>query len=150
MKRALAFISVEPVAVVGTKEALVSLRSITFLLSKFIQNLLKEFPWLLDITNELVLALKSERSLMMMEKEASKFESVRFGGRSMNSVETHPDNEKELVKKLMLSFNAAKKMQANITAPYWPSGGWRDLFSDRWKYFYECIKKRIMKVLQAF
>lgn len=67
----------------------------------------------------------------------SELGSVRFEGLWTKSVETQPYNEKELVKKVISSFIAARKAQANVAKPYQPSGGWRDFLAERLKRFYE-------------
>jgi putative sugar O-methyltransferase len=89
----------------------------------------------------LVSALELERNLLLTEKEISEWGPVQFEGLWTRSVETRPANEEELVRKVVSSFNAAKKAQANVAEQYQPSGGWKNAFDDRLKKFYEYTTK---------
>ena len=116
-----------------------SIREIVY---RYILSLYKTFPRV--VKNSLISVLeygKLERSLSQSEKEISESGPVQFQGLWTKSVETQPYNEKELVKRLVLSFNAAKKAQANVTEPYKPTGGWKNVFNDRFKKFYEYASK---------
>jgi len=93
------------------------------LFSRFIRAFVQRFPWLLDVINNLILELNSEKNALLVE--SSRAGSVRSCGRWVDSVETQPDDEKELVKRVISSFAAAKKMQANTASPYQPSGAWK-------------------------
>ena len=117
--------------------------------SRFSYCIFKRFPVPPRIINDLISTVVSGKSLAEVE-EASEFRSVRFGGRWTDSVETQPDNEKELMEKVISSFNAARKMQANVSSPYQPSGGWRDAFNDRMRYFYESISRNDHEAVAGF
>lgn len=93
------------------------------------------------VAKNLVSVLQLERSLLLTEKEISEWGPLQFEGLWAKSVETRPVNEEELVRRLVSSFNAAKKAQANVREPYQPSGGWKNWFDDSWKKFYEYISK---------
>jgi len=93
------------------------------------------------VVKNFVSELLLKRSLSLTEKEISKWGPVQFKGLQTKSIETPPCNEKELVKKLVSSFNAAKKAQANVPEPYRPSGRWQNWFDPLWKRFYEYLPK---------
>jgi putative sugar O-methyltransferase len=118
------------------------------------RNPLSFYKTLHRVVKNPVYMLALKRSLSLTEKEISKWGAVQFKGLWTKSVETPPCNEKELVKKIVSSFNAAKKAQANVTEPYQPSGGWKNWFDDSWKEFYEYISKenyeRVADVLRNF
>ncbi len=102
-----------------------------------LRNLLNISKTLPSVVKNPVSVLALKRSLSQSEKEISRWEEVQFQGLWTKSVETPPRNEKELVKKVVLSFNAAKKAQANVAESYRPTGAWINAFNDPFKKFYE-------------
>jgi putative sugar O-methyltransferase len=126
--------------------------SILRFFSKLTYSFFKTFPEFLDIIARAQTLLATERSLSTIE--ASKSKTVRFGGRWIDSVESQPDNEREIVEEVISSFNAAKRMQPSIAIPYRPSGVWRDFLDPRLGYFYDIISKKdhesVAKYLRNF
>jgi putative sugar O-methyltransferase len=57
-------------------------------------------------------------------KSASQMDAIRFEGRWINSVETRPHNEMDLVRLVISAFRNAKEMQPNVPVTYQPSGSW--------------------------
>jgi hypothetical protein len=120
--------------------------------SRLVYSFFKAFPGLRDIIARAHLLSETENSLSTAD--TSKFEIARFGGRWVDSVETQPYDEKEIVERVTSSFIAAKRTQGSIALPYRPSGIWEDFFDHRLSYFYEIVSKkdydRIASFLRSF
>ena len=78
--------------------------------SRSIYCINKRLPLPSRIINNLISMLEYGKSMAEVE-EAPEFRLVRFGGRQTDSAETQPDKEKELMEKVISSFNAARKMR---------------------------------------
>ena len=82
-------------------------------------------------------------------EQALSKDSVRFKGRWIESVETRPNNEMELVQRIISSFCASKKMQLNVPRPYLANGGWKDFLAVEWRRYYDAILHEDYKTIAA-
>jgi putative sugar O-methyltransferase len=125
--------------------------SITHFLYKLTYRFLKTSPWLENMVDHARALSDTEKILASPQIEwRARSEIARFGGRWIDSVETKPDNEKEIVDSAITSFNAAKRTQTSVPAPYRPSGVWEGFFDRRLGYFYQLISKREYENIAGF
>ena len=106
------------------------------LFSKFVYVFCREVPQFSNLINYFI-------SVVL-------FKSVRFAGRWIGSVEIQPSNEKELIKKVISSYNAARRMQVDVAESYQPGGAWREIYNYRWKHFYESISREDYEAVASF
>ena len=76
--------------------------------------------------------------------------AVRIEGRWIDSVETKPSNEMDLVQRVVSSFCAAKQMQLKIPRPYRPSTDWGDSLAAGWQSYYAAMSRGDLTMIAAF
>lgn len=96
-----------------------------------------------------------ETSLLVRDKiesgqAVSGGDSVSFEGRWIDSVETKPSNEMDLVQQVISSFCAAKERQPNVHRAYLPSGPWKNLLAVEWQSCYDTISSGDLTTMAAF
>ncbi|OQY44494.1 MAG: hypothetical protein B6247_30195 [Candidatus Parabeggiatoa sp. nov. 2] len=68
----------------------------------------------------------------------------------IESIETKPNNEIDLVGKVISSFNAAKQVQNKMPKPYLPSGGWEKFLNNEWqKNYYDATSQKNVTTMAA-
>jgi len=73
-----------------------------------------------------------------------------FHGKFSESIEMIPENEAELIPRLIPSFNAARRKQQSLSRPYLPGGDWGASLEVRWRRYYEAISRNDQSVLAQY
>jgi len=89
--------------------------------------------------------------LFAYEKRTSKIrcEPV-FKGRVINSMERIPDNETEIILKLMDSFNYAKQKQLPVSSVYLANQEWKRLLESEWHHYYDGLSRKDVSIVAPF
>lgn len=71
-------------------------------------------------------------------------------GMMVESVEIVPENEQSIVSKLTDSFKKAKTAQSDVSSPYQPGAGWKDLLEEEWREYLKAIDQSDIGVVSKF
>jgi hypothetical protein len=79
---------------------------------------------------------------------------IIFQGKMVASIERAPENEREMMPRLITSFSAAKRKQQSLSGPYAPVGVWEAYLKVHWRRYYEAIagddKETLARYLRSF
>ncbi len=73
-----------------------------------------------------------------------------FKDRAIDSVERIPDNETELILRLMDSFNSAKQKQLSVPNVYLPNQDWKRLLATEWDHYYDGLSRKDISIVAPF
>src|SRR5262245_59542369 len=60
----------------------------------------------------------------------------------IESIEQQPENEPEIIAKLLASYTEAIEQQALAPAPYWPGANWKSLLETEWQVYRDAITRQ--------
>jgi hypothetical protein len=106
--------------------------------SSLAYKLLKKSSRLQYLIDDPLSLLKTEKRLSSADRG---FELLDFKGPWLDSSEVETANEKEIMQRVVSSFNAARKAQSKVATHYLPSGRWRGFLESRLGTFYENMER---------
>jgi putative sugar O-methyltransferase len=86
-------------------------------------------------------AAASRRRAKQLRQKVEQLEGIRFGGCWIDSVETAPAHELDVVERVLRGFRAAKARQADASEAYLPGGSWESTLANEWRHYQDALHR---------
>jgi putative sugar O-methyltransferase len=94
--------------------------------------------------------LAARRRAKELEEKIAQLEGPRFRGRWIESVETEPSNELDVVERVVRAFRAAKHRQADVPEAYQPGGSWEATLVNEWGHYQDALRRDDIREMAGY
>ena len=92
----------------------------------------------------------SRRRAKQLQQKVEQLEGIWFGGPWIDSVESAPANELDVVERVVRGFHAAKARQADASSAYLPGGSWETTVANAWRRYRDALRRNDIREVAGY